>query len=154
MFIRAENGEYINGDVIVRLRAGVSTKSKDLEVALAVLKDDTVVRLWEDDLDTAAAQLMPVIPATSGYEALWTVSYADDPELGVIRHPVLGWRVDHYGGLRPVTLNEETASNVSFGGVKYPDGRVVTIDTYENEEEWFKQMQEWETRRRASKAVA
>lgn len=142
MFIRTErHDEFVNGDDIVRLRAGTPRSavpgSPLVDVTIASLRDgSSVVLSLGTTTEEAVTRLAPMIPATPGYEALWTVHY-EDGTIDVIRHPVLGWRLGLYGELVPVTLQDEISSNVAFGGVKYPDGRVGDCDWYDTEEEWI-----------------
>ena len=151
MFIRAKrNGEFINSDHIVRVRAGIPRElgygpnpKHKMEVILADLRDGTVAELAGINSDDVATKMLPIIPANPGYEALWIVKY--DDAIDVIRHPVLGWRMDLYGCLTPVTLDDmEYTSNVSYSGVKYPDGEVVSPceARYANEKLWLEEMQE------------
>ena len=155
MFIRTRNwNEYINSDDIVKLYSKPS-QAKGLVYVFALLRDDRVVELGGSDLDEVAARTMPIIPATPGYEALGAFEDEDAAELTfvVVRHPVLGWRVDPWGGLTPVTLDDMDDQPTT---IRYPDGRVVipADTTFENEDAWLKAMHEQEQKRRAASAVA
>lgn len=157
MFIRSEKyGEFINSADIVRLYRGVPRDSKHvpghkIERTIAQLRDGTSVELANGKgSEEWANEMFLVTPAAPGYEALFIVEYDDTVE--VIRHPVLGWRMDVYGGVNPVTLDDDTCSNVSFGGVKYPDGTVVVPGDarFANEKLWFEEAQERKARNKAA----
>lgn len=144
MFMRtASFHEYINSDDVMRLRSRQSHKYKDHYEVVAIMRDGTAVDLGLNDIDEVVQKTLPVVPAAPGYEALYSVEYEEEPRVAVIRHPVIGWRPDLYGGMHAVTYVDENAENVIYGGVKYPDGRVVSPcgDRYASEEEWFEERQ-------------
>lgn len=160
MLIRTKNfGEYINSDDIVRLRSKMfkTGDGKTFHSFLAMMRDDTSVEMI-GDVDEVAAQTMPIIPAASGYEMLLAWEDEDKEELTfeVMRHPVIAWRVDPYGGLKPVTLENEDEYSGMSSAVKYPDGRVIVLacSVYDSEEAWLKDIYKQEGVRRAKAAVA
>jgi hypothetical protein len=162
MFIRTgfRGDDYINSDDIVRIRAGRPREvipGRTVETVVAILRDGTCMDIAGNAPAEVVAAMLPVIPAAPGFEALWTVEYEDDPRIDIIRHPVLGWREDPFtGGLVPVTLDDEkSVSNVTFAGVKYPDGQFVVpaCARYASEKEWFEEIQN-EARERRVKPVA
>ena len=141
-----DNGrnQFYPSEAIDRMYKSYTRGGEEVQARIFLKSEpDHSIAVTDYTIDQIIRASQPVIPAHHGYRLL-TFGYdasAPDEDPWMSDEPILGWRVDAYGGLEPAVFDYNFTSMTSEHAILEPNGKVHMVDAvYDNVESWMRDM--------------